>query len=235
MKMNYAMFKSSFVKMAAAAMVLAVGFTACKDDEKVKPVDEAKVGVINLLEDVNKVNVHFSGKKINNAAVNAGAFSNYMSIKAANDNLIIFAEGKTDTLTKKKHDFKADQSYTAVVYGNEEEAHMEVFSDNLTAPANGKAKIRFANFAAGNEGLALFIGTATTATIDDVDFKEAKGFVEVEAANDLTLKVRANGSQTDLATLANTNLQAGKIYTVYLSKEEVDGNDELVLRMITNK
>jgi hypothetical protein len=234
MNMKYAMIKHSFAKMAAAALVMVVGFSSCKDDDKVTPVDQTKVGVVNLLDDVSKINVHYAGKKVNTAAIQTGAFSNYISLKAANDNLVIFEDTKTDTLTKKKFDFKANQSYTAFVYGSEDEAHIEVFTDNLAAPASGKAKIRFANFANGKDGLNLFIGTATTASISDVDFKEVKGFVEVVPASNVAIKVRAQGAETDLTQLAGANLQAGKIYTVFLTKVEEDGEDEFVVRMVAN-
>ena len=235
--MKYSMNPRSILKFTAGALVMAIGFTACNDDkDDVIPVErEAQIGVLNLLTDVEAVDVHLDDEKINTSAIQAGTFSAYMTVDAGQNALTVFAAGETDTLVSLGHDFKAEESFSAFVLGDAENATLVIASDDLDAPATGKAKIRFANFAADSDALELWTGGSEEALIDDVDYKSVKAFAEVDAASDVVLRVRGENSEEVLAELEDVNLESGKSYTAYVTVDEVDGVDTLVLRVITNK
>jgi hypothetical protein len=118
--------------------------------------------------------------------------------------------------------------------------------DDLSAPAAGKAKIRFANFSpdASNVDLAYAGGVAVfnkvaygnfgdqvvitydasgkaPATISGLSWKTLGPFKEVNAGSSLNLEVRDHASQSVLAlsgsSLSGITLEQGKIYTIFIS------------------
>ena len=234
--MKRSMNPRSIWKFTAMALVMAVGFTACNDDDDLQPLDrEAEIGVLNLLTDVDAVNVHLDDEKINTSAIQAGVFSTYYTVDAGQNALTVFEAGETDTLASLSHDFKVNESFSAFILGDRDDATLVIASDNLSAPAAGKAKIRFANFAADNDGLELWAGAGETALIDAVDYKSVESYVDVDPAEDVVLRVRGEGSDLVLAELDDVTIQAGKIYTAYVVAEEVEGVETLVLRVFANK
>lgn len=234
--MKYTMIPRSVRKLTAVALVVAVGFTSCNDDkDDVTPIKhEAQIGVLNLLSDVEAVNVHLDDTKINSSAIEAGTFSPYFTVDAGQNVLTVFADGETDTLVSLAHDFKREEAFSAFVLGAADDAELVIVSDKVQAPATGKAKIRFANFAVNSDALELWAGAGESALITDVDYKAVHAFVEVDAASDVVLRVRGADSEDVLAEIDEVNIQSGKIYTAYIVSEDVEGVETLVLRIYPN-
>jgi hypothetical protein len=117
--------------------------------------------------------------------------------------------------------------------------------DDLTLPASGKAKIRFANFspdapkvdltyAAGTE---IFTGVAygnfgsqtiipytsgkAPAVIEGLTWKTLGPFKEIDAGTNLSLVIKDNTTKAVIpltnSTLSAATFEAGKIYTVYIN------------------
>lgn len=115
--------------------------------------------------------------------------------------------------------------------------------DDLAAPASGKAKLRFANFATParvvdlqyQNGTSLFTGVAygnfggqvvisytggkSTSTIAGLSWKTLGPFTEVDSGTgqDFQLRDVATGLPLTVEGLDDLNLEAGKIYTLFVS------------------
>lgn len=117
--------------------------------------------------------------------------------------------------------------------------------DDLTAPANGKAKIRFANFSPDapkidltySSGAVIFSGVnygsfgdqtiipytsgRAPATIEGLTWRTLGPFKEIDAGTNINLLVKNNATQTNIAlantALSNLNLENGKIYTIFIN------------------
>jgi len=117
--------------------------------------------------------------------------------------------------------------------------------DDLTLPAAGKAKIRFANFSPdapkvdltyaagteiftgvafgnfGNQTIIPYTSGKAPNVIEGLTWKTLGPFKEVDAGSNLALLIRDNVSKS-IIPLSNTTLnavsfEAGKIYTVYIN------------------
>jgi hypothetical protein len=117
--------------------------------------------------------------------------------------------------------------------------------DDLTLPASGKAKIRFANFSPdapkvdltyasgtaifagvtygnfGNQTLIPYTAGKAPAVIEGLTWKTLGPFKEVDAGTNVSLLVKDNTTNTTIP-LANNALNAatfenGKIYTIYIN------------------
>jgi len=115
--------------------------------------------------------------------------------------------------------------------------------DDLTAPASGKAKLRFANFATParivdlqyQNGNSLFTSVAygnfagqavisysngkSASTIEGLSWKTLGPFTEVNSGTgqDFLLRDTSTGLPVTVEGLEGLNLEAGKIYTLFIS------------------
>lgn len=223
----------TFLKMSGLALVMGISLTACDKDEDVVPVEEkARVGALNLLADGTAVNVHLEDQKITNTPVEVGQLRHY-TVDAGQADVSVFVDGETDTLVSVDHSFIRNEACTAVIFGNTDEAQVLITKDDLEAPAAGKAKIRFVNFLPEDASMELWVEGSEEALQADVAFKTVPSFIEVDPAADMTLQVRATGSEVVLADLSEVAWVAGKIYTIYLTEQVEEGVESAVLGMVT--
>lgn len=127
--------------------------------------------------------------------------------------------------------------------------------DDLTAPAAGKAKVRFANFAtaAGNLDLAYAAGAAiftnvgygsfgdqtiipytngkSPETIPGLSWKTLGPYKELNAGANQNLEIRnTGGAALPVSNLTGVNLEEGKIYTIFINN--VSGETNLTASII---
>lgn len=117
---------------------------------------------------------------------------------------------------------------------------IEVIADDLQAPAEGKARVRVINAAAGTDDIEVFLRGQKDALFDDVDFKEAIAYKEIDPVK-TTLEWRtaenllntANPKTGERATAEpaakidaqpgkvlgtqTINIEAGKSYTIVIA------------------
>ncbi|WP_316829026.1 DUF4397 domain-containing protein [Pedobacter miscanthi] len=133
--------------------------------------------------------------------------------------------------------------------------------DDLTLPAAGKAKIRFANFSPdapkvdltyatgteifagvaygnfGNQTVISYTSGKAPAVIEGLSWKTLGPFKEVDAGTNLGLLIKDNTTKAVIA-LTNTALnaatfEAGKIYTVYINGT-ISGTPSITATIITH-
>jgi hypothetical protein len=122
--------------------------------------------------------------------------------------------------------------------------------DDLTAPSAGKAKLRFANFAVparifdlayvsgspvftsvgygtfGDQTIIPYTNGKSPDNIPGLSWKSLGPFKEVNAATGQSLEVRntTGGTVVPVAGLTGLNLEAGKIYTIFINNPAGDAN-----------
>jgi len=94
-------------------------------------------------------------------------------------------------------------------------AHLRVVDDLLTAPANGRAKLRVVHGSTDAGELDVTVPGGTSALFDGVDFQSVTGYEDIEPLNG-PIEIRAEGQAAALATVANVHIEAGHFYTVVI-------------------
>ena len=84
--------------------------------------------------------------------------------------------------------------------------------DTSSAPALGRAKVRFVNAAARSVNVDIFANG--TAAFKNRGFLSVSGYLEIPAGL-YDFKIYAAGTSTVLADLPNTTVQDGRLYTLY--------------------
>ncbi|ANE53686.1 cell wall anchor protein [Flavisolibacter tropicus] len=213
--------------------------TSCEDDNGDIEQQKAQVMVVHASPNAPNVDV-----RINNAvALSNVSYPNnspYTPVDAGTANFKLSPAGTTTYVIDANVPLTANNYYSVFAIDSVNKIKPAVVGDNLTAPASGKAHVRFFHFSpnapavdiAVTDGPVLFNNRtfndqSTTATLAN--------FTPVDAGT-YNLEVRIAGTKTVALPLPNITLTAGKIYTVF-AKGFVGGTGAQALgaQIILNK
>lgn len=88
-----------------------------------------------------------------------------------------------------------------------------MLTDDLTAPASGKAHVRFVHLSPNAPAVDVAV-TGGAVVFGNKSFKDYTAFTPLDAGT-YNLEVRVAGTSTVALPLPGITLQAGKIYTVF--------------------
>jgi hypothetical protein len=210
--------KSLFKNILTGTAVLsfAIFMSSCKKND----VDEsgsASIKFVNASSASTPQSVYLANQAVVNGGLDFGESTDYIVTNSGNNLELQFRnEGSTTAYASDKFSVDRNRNYTAFLAGDGQAARVKFFTDDLTAPAAGQAKVRF-----------VHISDAGPA---NVDIKRANG--DVLAANlardnasaftaiapgVLSLQVFQAGQGTSLASFDLSAFAEGKIYTIYIT------------------
>ena len=189
-------------------------FTGCsEDDEVMAPTPStSKVLVTHASPDAPGVDILVD----NAVAASNLTFPNsvgYATLNSGTRNIKVNVTGTTTTALEANLNLAADKNYSVFAVNSVSAIEAIVLEDNLTAPASGKAHVRFIHLSPDAPAVDITL-TDGTVVFGDYIFKEASAFTPLNAAT-YNLQVRLAGTSTVVLDLPNIALTAGKIYTVF--------------------
>ncbi|TKC02487.1 DUF4397 domain-containing protein [Pedobacter cryotolerans] len=209
--------KRAFVLIALSAF--AVLLSSCKKDveQEIEPIEygNAKMSVTNTVSGSNAQDFYQNDTKLTTAAVAYAQTSPYLTLKAGNSVISFRNAGSTAVSVALQAILNTDLSYTVFYYVDQSgTARMNGFSDDQTAPAAGKIKVRFVNLApALNNTLNVSLAD-NTALVNGLSFGNANtnGYLVLDATAALQVSVVNSGISVPIPA---TNFTSGKIYTIW--------------------
>ena len=215
----------TFVNKKIAFLLIAVGtfalsLSSCKKDlgEDIQPIEygNAKISVTNTVSGSNSQDFYQNDTKLTTAAVAYSETSPYLTLKAGTSIISFRNAGSTAITASLQAILNTDLSYTAFYYVDPNgTARITGFSDDQTAPAAGKIKVRFVNLApALNNTLNVSLAD-NTALANGVSFGNVSpqnGYLTLDATAALQVSVVNSGISVPIPA---TNFTAGKIYTIW--------------------
>ncbi|NWF51258.1 MAG: DUF4397 domain-containing protein [Ignavibacteriaceae bacterium] len=230
----------SFRKLLLVLVLPVISFTTfigC--DEEDNPANtpatpKANVIVIHASPDAPKVDILIDNVK----KVSGLAFPNntgYVALDAKITNVKVNVENTTTTVIEADLPLVANKNYSVFATDSVSKLTPIVFEDDLTAPASGKAHVRFIHLSPGAPNVNITL-TDGTKVFEDVEFKENTGFSPLNGGT-YNLQVRdAATNGTVILELPNITLQSGKIYTVFAKGFPTGtGTQALGAEIIVNK
>ncbi len=213
--------------------LFSVAFTACDKDDDSPRKGSSNVMAVHASPDAAAVVFYLDKSKISAAAIGYGEITNYVSttdgkrkaeFRGAQDNALL-ATAELD-LTEKKN-------YTVFFAGPVAAADVVAVEDDLAAPAQGKAKVRFINLSPDDTNLDIKVREGNTLATGRV-YKSVSNFLEVDPG---AVKYEVLNSQDNslVFTMPDFTLEVGKIYTIWIkgSKNGV-GDAELGAKIIVH-
>ena len=137
----------------------------------------------------------------------------YVPVPAGERNVKVNASGTSTTVINA--DLTLDQNLTYTVFAIDSLNGISalVLVDNLAAPADGKAHVRFVHLSPNAPAVDIAL-VGGPAVFPNVEFGEYIDFTPLDAAT-YNLEVRLAGTNTVVLPLGSISLMDGKIYTVY--------------------
>lgn len=204
-----------------ATLILALSFavlaTSCNKDKGGTPLpDLARISFLNAGTAADSLNFFIDTQKVNNKPLAYRDTFLYKNVWAGNRSIELKSKSN-QSLFKKSLTVEKNKSYSLFAVNASEAGAAELLqvTDNLTAPADNKAKIRFVNLTAGTDKLD-FTTSDDVKLAENVAYKSAADFKELDAKK-TSFKIVNAGDKSVLLELKDVQLDNGRIYTVWLT------------------
>lgn len=199
------------------AVVLFAGLTvvsSCKKDEETTTKTYAKVLVTHASPDAPGVDLLVDGSKQNSAALSFPSNTGYLQVESGTRNVKVNVSGTSTTVINADLTLEKDKNYSVFAIDSVSKISALVLADDLTAPAAGKAHVRFVHLSPNAPAVDVAVASSGAVVFGNKAFKEYTAFTPLDAGT-YNLDVRVAGTSTVALVLPAITLESGKIYTVF--------------------
>ncbi|MBL7765889.1 MAG: DUF4397 domain-containing protein [Chitinophagaceae bacterium] len=215
-----------------ALLLLALG--SCTKNTDTNGMMYANVNVTHASPDAPGVDLLVNDTKVNASALGYPNSTGYLQVEAKSNNIKVNVAGTATTVINATLLFEPGKNYSIFAVDSVSKISPLVLSDDLSAPASGKAHVRFVHLSPNAPAVDVAV-VGGPVVFSNQSFKDATAFTPLDAGN-YNLEVRVAGTSTVALTLPTISLAAGKIYTVFAKGFlGATGTQELGAQIITNK
>lgn len=205
-------------QIALLGLVFVLGLTAvtgCSDDESVTNPPAAQTArVLTVHASPNAPGVDLL---VDNVVAGTNlTFPNntgYLTVPAGTRNVKVNVTGTATTVINADLPLTAAGNYSVFAVDSVSKISALVLTDNLAAPAAGKAHVRFIHLSPNAPAVDVALAGGAVVFANKA-FKEYVDFTPLDAGT-YNLEVRLAGTGTVVLPLPGISLTAGKIYTVF--------------------
>jgi hypothetical protein len=137
----------------------------------------------------------------------------YLTVNSGTRNVKVNVTGTQTTVIEANVDFMQNKNYSVFAVNSVANIEPLLIEDDLTAPAQGKAHVRFIHLSPDAPAVDITL-TDGTVVFGNKSFKEFTAFTPLDAGT-YALQVRVAGTNTVALDLGNITVESGKIYTVF--------------------
>lgn len=206
-------------KGIAIALLALTSFSACTSDDNEITAD-AYVRVVNASQGSSPQDFYLDSTKLTSSAVAYMQNSGYLTTKNGSKLGKFKTSGTANVNSSANINISAGKYYTVYYTGETSaSAGFTATLDENVKPAANKARVRFVHLSsAAAEKIDLAIQGGAK-IISDLAYRSASAYQDVDAATNF--QIFAAGSTTAGVNIPALSLQAGKVYTVYISGSSV--------------
>ncbi len=206
--------KKSIFVISAALLAGSIFFQSCKEEDPIEPViTNSRVLVLHASPDAPGVDLLVDNVKVNNSALTFPNNTGYLTVASGARNFKVNVAGTSTTVIDANATLTTDASYTIIAANTVASIEPIVLEDNLTAPAAGKAHVRFIHLSPDAPAVDIAV-TGGPVLFPNASFKSATAFTPVDAGT-YSLEARVAGTTNAALTVPGVVLESGKIYTVF--------------------
>lgn len=196
---------------AACTVAVLFSFSACKKEEA---KTYANVLVTHAQPNAPGVDLLVDGSKQNSSALSFPNSTGYLQVESGSRNIKVNVTGTATTVINADLTLEKDKSYSVFAVDSVSKISAVVLSDDLTAPATGKAHVRFVHLSPNAPAVDVAVASSGAVVFGNKAFKEYTSFTPLDAGS-YNLDVRVAGTSTVALTLPTITLESGKIYTLF--------------------
>jgi LPXTG-motif cell wall-anchored protein len=200
--------KRILVLSAVLVLSLAMATSAMAVDGK------ARVRVVHASPDAPAVDVWVNGSVAFSNAPFKG-ITDYAELDPASYNVQVSPTGATEPIVIDADlDLAADTDYTVVAVGLLADIEPLVLVDNNSAPAAGKAHVRFVHASPDAPAVDIAVAGGGPVLFANVPFKGVGDYLPVDPGT-YDLEARVAGTETVALSVPGVVLEEGKVYTIF--------------------
>ena len=206
------------ILISFSIVVIAVAFSGCSKSNN-GPSNIANVNFVNGCNASLNIDT-----KVNNTKLVAASnlpyfkYSGYQNVTGgASVAINLFLTNQGTPLINGTSALTAGGYYSVFAGGIVTHPTFVVTTDDLTAPTNGNAKVRFINLSSDTLNESCFIGVGTLKLDSNVSAGICTPFFEVTATAGIQVLLDDPLNPSILAEIASQPFSAGKIYTIMLT------------------
>lgn len=197
-------------------IITLAALSSCKKDNDDQINGQASIMVTNAAEGSAAQDLMLDNATVSGSTVAYAHSSNYLNVKSGNHQAKFVNSGSATANATFNLSLQSGQHYSIYYTGDASTSSSSYFvtQDDLSAPASGKAKVRFVHLSSAAAS-TIDLGIATgNKIITGLAYRTASAYYTVDA--NTTFLLYASGSVTASLNIPTT-VQAGKIYTIYVS------------------
>lgn len=137
----------------------------------------------------------------------------YLTVPSGTRNVKVNVTGTMTTVIEANVPFMQDKNYSVFAVNSVSNIEPLLIEDDLTAPAQGKAHVRFIHLSPDAPAVDITL-TDGTVVFGNRAFKDFTAFTPLDAGT-YDLQVRVAGTTTVALDLPGITVESGKIYTVF--------------------
>lgn len=174
----------------------------------------ARVRVLHASPDAPAVDVYVNGN-LTLSSVSFFTASDYLDLPAGTYRVQVTPAGSpaSAAVIDASATIEAGKAYTIAATGPVASIKPTIIVDDLSAPAGGQAKVRVYHFSPDAPAVDVKLADGTT-LLSNLAFPDASDYLEVPAGS-YDIQVTPAGGSDVVIDLPQTNLAAGKIYSVF--------------------
>ncbi|MBK6574486.1 MAG: DUF4397 domain-containing protein [Saprospiraceae bacterium] len=189
-------------------------FTSCKEDESNDDNSYAKVLVTHASPNAPGVDLLIDNSKQNSSALTFPNNTGYLQVESGTRNIKVNVTGTSTTVIEANLMLAKDNNYSVIAVDSVSKISAIVLADDLSAPAAGKAHVRFIHLSPNAPAVDVAVASSGAVVFGNKKFTEYTAFTPLDAGT-YNLDVRVAGTSTVALVLPAITLEAGKIYTVF--------------------
>jgi Domain of unknown function (DUF4397) len=221
--------KKVLMAFAPAFLIFTLlSITSCSKDEKI-----AKVLVTHASPDAPGVDLLIDNSKVSTSALTFPNSTSYLDVEPGVRNVKVNAAGTSTSVINADVTLVEDKNYSIFAVNTLAKIEAILLEDNLTAPAAGKAHVRFGHLSPDAPAVDIALKGGAV-VFPNAKFKDFTTFSPLDAGT-YNLDVRVAGTTTVALSIPPITLEAGKIYTVFARGFLGAGTNKLGAQIIVNK
>lgn len=202
-------FKTTTLFIAAAI----ISFSSCtkKNDDT---TFYSSLSVTHASPDAPAVDIYIDNSKVTTTPFSFSNTTGYLkNIISGKRNIKVNVAGTTANVINADITFDGNKSYSLFAIDSVSKLSTILTVDDLTAPAAGKAHVRFIHLSPDAPAVDIAV-VGGPVVFPNSSFKSVSAFTPLGAGT-YNLEVRVAGTTNVALTLPSITLESGKIYTVY--------------------
>lgn len=196
--------------LCSATLVFVLSSCLDNDDQENQVLPVAYVSIYHESPNAPELDVFVDERPVNRLEFTD--YTGYLNFYTGDRNFKINPFNASNTLIDTTYNFVDGGFYSLFIVNNVSNVETLIVRDSASAPADGKAKVRFINLSPDAPALDVTEGE-NTSLFSAQTFKDPSDFVEVNATSD-SFAVKAAGSSDELLSADDISLRPGGFYTI---------------------